>query len=194
VNTPSHLLINAALRRYTARRGGPAIPRGPFLLGAVLPDVPLTLLWIGAFVYGRYVQGNPAITPMDESFDRMYFTDPLWIASYNTLHSPTLLLLALALLWRARTAGLGRWWFWFLAGCLVHSAVDIPVHANDGPLLLFPFEWSIRFQSPVSYWDPRYYGRQFAVFELLLDAALLAYLLWPRLARRLAGRAATVEP
>lgn len=195
MNTPSHLLINAALRKWTADRGGPTIPRGPFLLGAVLPDVPLTLLWVGAYVYSRYVLGDAAITPMDPSFDRLYFTDPVWIASYNLLHSPTLLLAELALLWRLRDrAGTpGWWWFWFSAGCLVHSLCDIPVHVNDGPLLLFPFEWTLRFQSPVSYWDPRHYGREFAVFELLLDLALLAYLFGPALARRLRGRAARTE-
>jgi hypothetical protein len=195
VNTPSHLIINAALRKR-ATSAGLTIPRGPFLLGAVLPDIPLTLLWIGAYVWYRSIQGDPSITLMDETFDRLYFTHPLWIASYNTLHSPTLLLAALALLWRFRTAsaGRGRWWFWFLAGCLVHSALDIPVHVNDGPLLFFPFEWSIRFQSPVSYWDPRHYGRQFALFELLLDLALRAYLFGPATGRWLARRrAARVE-
>jgi hypothetical protein len=190
VNTPSHLVITAALHRWAGARGGPAILRGPFLLGAVMPDVPLTLLWIGAYLYARYIQGDPGITLMDESFDRLYFTDPLWIASYNTLHAPVLLSIALALLWRFReqTGVRGRWWLWFLAGCLVHSALDIPVHVSDGPLLLFPFEWSVRFQSPVSYWDPRHYGRQFAAFELLLDLGLLAYLLGPRFGRWLRRR------
>lgn len=195
MNTLSHLLVNATIRRRAAVSGF-SIPRGPFLLGAVVPDLPLTLLWIGAYVWYRHIQGNTAITLMDESFDRLYFTHPLWIASYNTLHAPLLLLLALALLRRSRgrEGSRGYWWLWFFAGCLVHSALDIPVHVTDGPLLFFPFEWTIRFHSPVSYWDSRYYGREFALFELALNLALLAYLFGPAAVRWFAKRrAARVE-
>ena len=75
MNTPSHLIINAALRKR-ATSAGLTIPRGPFQLGAVLPDIPLTLLWIGAYVWYRSIQGDPNITLMDETFDRLYFTHP----------------------------------------------------------------------------------------------------------------------
>lgn len=180
MNTPTHLVVNAALHKR-ATAGGVAIARSAFLLGAVLPDIPLWLLWTGAYVYYRYVRGDQSITLMDQRFDQLYFTDPFWITAHNLLHAPLLLLIAMALLWRFRdTPGQWRhWWFWFAAGCLVHTLLDIPTHVDDGPLLLFPFEWSVRFQSPVSYWDDRHYGRQFAVFELLLNLVLLAYLLVP---------------
>jgi hypothetical protein len=185
VNTPSHLIINAALRKRANAGGASDIPRSAFLLGAVLPDIPLWLLWIGAYVYYRYVLGDIAVTPMDPMFDQFYFTNPFWIAAHNLLHSPTLLLIELGVLWRSR-AMLGsrrHWWFWFAAGCLMHTALDIPTHVDDGPVLFFPFEWSIRFHSPMSYWDPRHFGRQFAIFELLLDVGLLAYLFGPGLWR-----------
>lgn len=54
VNTPSHLIINAALRKRATRSGDVTIPRSAFLLGAVLPDIPLWLLWLGAYGYYRY--------------------------------------------------------------------------------------------------------------------------------------------
>lgn len=186
MNTPSHLIINAAIHKR-ATAAGASIPRAPFLLGAVLPDIPLWLLWMGAYAYYRYVLGDLTVTPMDQRFDQLYFTDPFWLAAHNTLHSPTLLLIVLALLWssRWRAGSRASWWFWFAAGCLVHTALDIPTHVDDGPLLFFPFEWSIRFQSPVSYWDWRHYGREFAVFELLLNLVLLVYLLGPWFRRRL---------
>jgi hypothetical protein len=195
VNTPSHLIINAALRKAVAARGVTAIPRSAFLLGAVLPDIPLWLLWMGAYAYYRYALGDPVVTLMDPMFDRFYFTDPLWIASHNLLHAPLLLLGVIAALWghRAQPGTRGGWWFWFACGCLVHTALDIPTHQDDGPLLLFPIEWSVRFQSPVSYWDPRYFGREFTVLELLLDLALLGYLFGPGLWRRLRRGAAAPE-
>lgn len=187
MNTPSHLIINAALRK----RAGPARLRGSaFLLGAVLPDLPLWLLWMGLYCYERYLLGDLAINAMDKQFDTLYFTNPLWIASYNTLHAPLLLLPALALLWRFRSqlTARGGWWFWFVAGCLVHTAIDIPTHSNDGPLLFFPLEWTIRFHSPISYWDPRHYGRQFTIFEFGLDLVLLVYLGVPWVIQRLRAR------
>jgi hypothetical protein len=54
--------------------------------------------------------------------------------------------------------------------------VDIATHVDDGPLLLFPLHWTLRFQSPVSYWDRTHYGREFTIFELTLDVLCLGYL------------------
>jgi hypothetical protein len=186
VNTPSHLIVNAALRRWYA--GRVSIPRGAFLLGAVLPDLPLLLLSVGTFLYYRYALGAQDMRGvMGEAFDYRYFHDPLWIAGHNLLHSPTLLLIFLLLLlrFRERAGAWGRWLLWFVLGCLVHTALDIPTHVNDGPVVFFPFDWQTRFSSPVSYWDRRHYGREFAVFELCLDVLLLAYLFVPPLLRRL---------
>lgn len=195
MNTPSHLIINAALRKWVTTDGQRTIPRSAFLLGAVLPDLPLLLLWIGAYTYYRYMLGDLSITPMDSRFDQLYFTNPFWLASHNLLHAPLLLLSGLALQWRFRNLPetRGYWWFWFAAGCLTHTMLDIPTHHNDGPLLLFPLEWSMRFHSPVSYWDARYFGREFALFELLLNLTLLGYLFGPGLWRRLRRHASTPE-
>jgi membrane-bound metal-dependent hydrolase YbcI (DUF457 family) len=180
VNTPSHLIVNAALRKRAGE--SLSIPRSAFLLGAVLPDIPLWLLWMGAYAYYRYWLGDLSITLMDQRFDVLYFTDPFWLAAHNLLHAPLVLLSVMALLWRFRAAPGRRahWWFWFAAGCLVHTALDIPTHHDDGPLILFPLSWTLRFQSPVSYWDSRHFGREFAIFELLLGIALLVYLFGPR--------------
>jgi membrane-bound metal-dependent hydrolase YbcI (DUF457 family) len=187
MNTPSHLIINAALRRWASAGGRRSAPSGAFLLGAVLPDIPLWLLWTGTYAYYRYVLADQTVSPMDPLFDRLYFTDPRWIAGHNLLHAPLILLGVLALCWRWRQAAgsRGHWWFWFAAGCLVHSVIDIATHHTDGPVLFFPFDWHYRVQSPVSYWDPQHYGREFAIVELLLDLALLGYLFGPGLWRRL---------
>lgn len=69
---------------------------------------------------------------------------------------------------------------WFSLGSLLHTLIDIPTHAGDDPLLFFPFDWQLRFNSPLSYWDPNYFGIQFIVFEILLNVGLLAYLFLPK--------------
>ena len=37
----------------------------------------------------------------------------------------------------------------------------------------------LRFRSPLSYWDANYFGREFTIFEMLLNAVLLVYLVGP---------------
>jgi hypothetical protein len=44
---------------------------------------------------------------------------------------------------------------------------DFPLHHDDGHHHFFPISgW--RFDSPISYWDPRYYGRVFRVIEMII--------------------------
>jgi membrane-bound metal-dependent hydrolase YbcI (DUF457 family) len=176
MNTPSHFIMTAALDK--------ALPRVPivkraFLLGSVVPDLPLWLLSIGGLVYYHLLQGLTMAETTRLMFDNLYFHDPFWIACHNSLHSPVMLLLGVSAVWRSRRnieSG-SRWWFWFFMACLFHSAIDILTHHDDGPLLFFPLNWTVRFYSPVSYWDPNHFGNQFQLFELLLDSALLIYLL-----------------
>ena len=194
MNTPSHFLMTAALRRAWKRQPPPA---SACLLGSVAPDIALYLLSLGGALHFRYLLGWSAEATWRHLFDTLYFHNPFWIAAHNSLHSPTVLLIALLALWRVQSLreALRRWLLWFLTACLLHSIVDVLTHVDDGPLLFFPFEWTIRFGSPVSYWDSRHYGAQFAVFELTLDACLLAYLCLPplwRLARARLLRGAQV--
>jgi hypothetical protein len=72
-----------------------------------------------------------------------------------------------------------------IPACLLHSIVDIVTHVNDGLLLLFPLNWTLRFQSSISYWDARHYGSQFQQFEIALDGLLMIYLLSGRIHRLL---------
>ncbi len=184
MNTPSHLIMTAALRK---RLRPLPIPRGAFLLGAVLPDVPLWLLSVGGGLYFRYGRGWSTEAVARHMFGTLYFEDPRWIAAHNLLHSPTLLTLMLFVLWRFRQRidSPLRSLYWFLTACMLHTSVDILTHVDDGPLLFFPFEWTIRFHSPISYWDPAHHGRAFMFVELALDLALLLYLVVPPLQRRL---------
>jgi hypothetical protein len=182
MNTPSHFIMTAALRKRYRRV---PIPTFAFLLGSVAPDIPLYLLSIGSAFYYRFIVGLSVERTFRHMYDTMYFENPGWIAGHNLLHAPALLLIALAVLrpYRRHLRGWQRWVFWFLVACLFHSAVDIATHVDDGPVMFFPFNWTMRFHSPVSYWDRRYYGAQFALFELALDLVLLVYLLGGRILR-----------
>ncbi len=168
-------------------RALPPLASVALLLGSFMPDVPLTLWTV---VYGIIDRRNGVVwnseTPGDSLvgllFDDMFFNDPWVKVAHNLFHAP-ILTLAYALmgywLWRSarRVAGTRARWgaglFWFGVACTLHTVIDILVHHNDGPLLLFPFEWSIRFSSPVSYWDPDYYGIPFAIFEHILLLLML---------------------
>jgi len=181
--SPSHFLINAALRRGTRSRH--ALLRTPFLIGAILPDVPLAVLSIGTYLRARLDGGLDTGAVMRDAFDERYFREPLWIAAHNLFHAPLLLAVALVLLWRQRHrhASRLRWAFWLFAGYAVHTLIDLATHYDDGPVIFVPFEWTIRLHSPVSYWDRRHFGNQFFVFEVGLDIALIAYLAWPSIRR-----------
>jgi hypothetical protein len=189
MQTYSHFIMTALLNRTLRARQTaagrlawlPPLRSGPLLWGSVAPDLPLitlTLVMIGldwwagmSWQPGR--DGDPSY--VGRLFDVWFFHNPWVMAAHNLFHAP---LMALAY------AGAGYWawrqgraWgpglFWFAAACALHTAIDIPVHYDDGPLLLFPFEWTVRFYSPLSYWDPRRYGAEFTIFEHLLVLGML---------------------
>lgn len=175
MNTPSHFLMTAALDK--------ALPRVPihqqaFLLGSVAPDLPLWILSLGGIVYYHFILGWSLAATTGLMFADLYFHNPFWLAFHNLLHAPFLLLLGIAVVWRKRRniKSIHRWIFWFLIACLFHSIVDGFTHVDDGPLLLFPLDWTTRFHSPVSYWDARYHGKEFQQFEITLNGLLLVYL------------------
>lgn len=197
MNTPTHLLMTAALRKGLPRFR--MVPSA-VLLGSVAPDIPLYLLSVGGLIYFQQFAGWTLSDSARHIFDTLYFHDPIWIGLHNLLHSPVSLLGLLAinsLLW-SRAPGRANWMRWFLLACLLHSLVDIVTHYDDGPLLLWPLDWRLRFYSPVSYWDHRHFGNEAARFELLLNFGLIAYLTVPWLYRRslrmLAGGRAIDSP
>lgn len=193
MQTYSHFIITAAVdRAYKDGTQRPVNSRA-FLLGSVLPDVPLLLLTIGYFIQSRYITPNNEFI-FGPTYDNLYFTHPLWIIGHSLFHAPLLIMLYAAagyFFGVRRGKAWGRALLWFALGCALHSAIDIPTHRNDGPLLFFPFDWRTRFESPISYWDSNYYGREFAVFEHVLDLLLIVYLVGSGLRRR--RRAAATE-
>ncbi|NJL33051.1 MAG: metal-dependent hydrolase [Chloroflexaceae bacterium] len=175
--TPTHALMAATLGVSLKRRGHQVNMKW-LVLGGLAPDVGLLLLSLGYFIALRWF-GVPGERVFGTTYDTLYFTNPIWIIGYNGLHAPLMILALAAIGYYAMRNG--RIWgnplIWFAVGCSVHSIGDIFTHHFDGPLLLFPFNWNLRFMSPISYWDPRYYGDQFAIFEFGLNIAMILYLL-----------------
>ena len=190
MNTPSHLVITAAIRR----RFLPAdLPTKALLWGSVAPDLPLFALSIGGFLYYVLLVGMDLSGAAELMYSELFYTDPIWIWSHNLLHSPLSLFLLGLIVWFARrqpkalqseqiTMWMRRSWY-FLISCAFHSVIDIFTHVDDGPLLLLPFNQQLRYESPISYWDPAFYGRQFMIFELTLVLLLSVWLLLPALRR-----------
>lgn len=160
MNTPSHMLIGAAA---FARPASPATLLAS-LAGGFAPDLPM----LAMVLWARRIAG----VPEREVFGQLYFSDR-WQAVFAVDHGFFVwgALFALAL-WRklpvmAAFAGSG----------LMHAAADFLTHNDDARRQFWPVsDWV--FQSPVSYWDARFYGGPFAIFEFALALALTGFLLW----------------
>ena len=180
------------LAKRVTGRTLPQLSKSAVLFGSFLPDVPLILLTF-IFLGVDWARGvsltfsndpdNPSLTW--RLFDDWFFNNPWVISAQNFFHSPLLVAVFIALsfvLWRRGVRGAG-WCFWLMCSAMLHTLVDIPLHHSDGPLLLYPLNWTWRFASPVSYWDPEHFGREFFVLEHLLDLGLIVILALPYLIR-----------
>lgn len=182
--------MTLAIKRRRDQKGRPTHGVA-FLLGSVMPDVPLTIFTIAYFVYWRWFTDRSEFI-FGPAYDTIYFENPFMVAAHNLFHAPIPVLCMGAVgFWLMQRSGVrsgapseskrknrGGALFWFALGCGFHSIIDILTHHDDGPLLLFPFNWQVRFISPISYWDPDHYGDIFSVFELGLDIAIIVWLLW----------------
>ncbi len=161
--TPGHAVLNLAVL------GG--IASGPFGLaiaaGAVLPDVPIFLLYARERLRG---------TAPDDIWTGPY-QERFWQNLIHGMHSIPLAALGIALGLLLAEPLLAA----FFASILLHALCDFPLHAIDAHRQLLPFS-QYRFISPISYWDVRYHARIVALGELgLVFAATL--ILWPAVQR-----------
>lgn len=161
MNTPSHLILNLAV----LRRPVPPAMTWPILLGALLPDAAIFIF----YGWARWQQ-MPAQTIWGDA----YYSEP-WQTIFAVGNSIPLALLGLALGY-----ALKRPWLSLLSASMaLHHLADLPLHHDDAHQHLWPFS-SVRFISPVSYWDVQHFGRLGATLELVLVVAATAYLM-PRL-------------
>lgn len=137
--------------------------------GSLLPDLPMFLF----FVWERFVQG----TSQDVIWGHAYFLEG-WQQFFDVFNSVPLALVGLLLARAARRPGAVL----FFAGVLVHVLLDLPLHHDDAHGHFWPLsDW--RFESPVSYWDPRHHGAFGAGLEVLA-VGVGGAVLWRRSASR----------
>jgi len=127
---------------------------GPIALGAILPDLPMLLF----YAHQKVWLGTSEGTIWSESY---YLAG--WQALFDVFNSlPLMALAGLVAYWRRSPRIVA-----FCASMLFHAVCDLLLHHDDAHRHFFPFlEW--RFFSPVSYWDPRYYGDVVSSIEIFV--------------------------
>ena len=158
MKTPSHAVLNLALLSCWPGVEGTL----PILGGAVLPDLPIFLMYAWAKGICR--------EPEAKIWSKTYYS-PFWYTWTTAFHSfPLTVLMTAVSFW------LG-WTMWGLLSLsmVLHSLGDIPVHNNDAHRHFFPLS-QYRLISPFSYWDPKYYGPQVAFIERLCVSVGSLYL------------------
>lgn len=179
MQTPTHFLTSALIERYLPETGIPKHTTA-FLVGALLPDLPFTLLTVLYEIYCRWfaeLPQNPYSSIMKYLHFDLFFNDPIWIIGHNTLHSliVNLVLICVGYLALKHHRRWGVMLFWLAAGMLLHTIIDIFTHTSDGPLMFFPLNWIYRFPSPVSYWEADHFGQFVVVAEYTVNGAILVY-------------------
>lgn len=147
MHTPGHAVINLATL------GSIVGHEAAVLAGATLPDIPILTL----YVYER-LRGTP-----EETIWAVCYQNRYWLAVIHGAHSIPLAAIGATLAWLGGAPGLAV----FFVSALLHALADFPVHAIDAHRHFLPFS-QYRFQSPLSYWDPRFHGREVAAGEALL--------------------------
>jgi len=187
MQTPSHFLLTALYANRAANSHTLPLHTWALLIGSVLPDIPFTLLTIAGEGWFRWFAPLPVadVSVMEYLHFDLFFRDPLWIIGHNMFHSLIIdgvLAVTGYLLWRMREMQWALALCWLGISMTVHTIIDIFTHSSDGPLFLFPLNWTYRFPSPVSYWEASNFGLYFVAFEWLLDIAIIGYftVMWRR--------------
>lgn len=181
METYSHSFFTWALAKHGIKAGRAAGIAGA--VGAAFPDLP-SFAGTAYYVGTAYITEGWASMDSQEVLDAIYFTGPFG-GTGSALHSavpPAILLLVYVL---ARLKGLDprRIMLWFLIGWLGHALADFLTHAGDTRPLFWPltdWQWS----SPVSYYNPAYYGREFFFTSHALIVVTMAFLLGRRIRNR----------
>jgi len=159
MNTQSHAIINLFLLRKIFGEKKHNIPyfHRLVVLGSILPDLPMALFFLIYTLLG---------VSQETIWEELYFTE-IWQAFFNMFNSIPLFLgvVLIAIIIKNKSV------FVFGIATLMHFLGDMFLHQEDGYAHFFPFS-NYKYHSPVSYWNPEYFGGIFSVFEIFLILVL----------------------
>lgn len=150
MNTPAHIIINTVC----LARQDTANVLIPVVVGAILPDAPMFVFY--------FVEKVIKKTPERYIWEKKYYQTGWqnFIDIFNSL--PFILISLTTAIWFNYQIGI-----LFSLSMLLHILGDLPLHNNDAHRHFFPLSnW--RFFSPISYWDPKYYGHIVTKVEILV--------------------------
>ena len=150
MNTPGHAVVNLLV---LGRRDRASL-FAPIALGAILPDLPMMLFYL----YQKTWLGTPERTIWSESYH-----EPGWQGFFDIFNSLPLLALAALVAYAMKLPRVLA----LFASMMIHAFCDFFLHHDDAHRHFFPFS-ERRFASPVSYWDPRYYGAIVSSIEIVV--------------------------
>ena len=149
MNTPAHMMLNLGL---LGRKKAP-IHQLAILAGSVLPDVPMFVFYFWEKIW----------RDMPEPVIWEHYFDARWQVVFDLFHSFPVAICGWALSVWVKWKGFTLFW----TSMLLHSLGDFPLHHDDAHRHFFPLsDW--QFTSPVSYWDPNFYGEMFTIAEVLM--------------------------
>lgn len=159
MNTQSHAIINLFLLRkiYGDKKHNIPYFHRLVIFGSILPDLPMFFFF--AFYTFLGVSQN---TIWGELFFRAD-----WQVLFNMFNSIPLFLMVVLIAVLVKNKSV----FVFGIANLMHFFVDMLLHQEDGRAHFYPFS-NYKFHSPISYWNPEYFGGIFSVFETLLILGL----------------------
>jgi hypothetical protein len=154
MNTPSHAIINMALVGTILENQGLPSPNLWIALGSIFPDIPIFVFYFWAKAIARL--------PEAQIWSEAYYA-PVVQNIVSLCHSIPLAVMGLliAVIYRSRLGQI------FCISLILHSLGDLPVHNDDAHRHFFPLS-NYRFISPISYWDPRHYGKVVSFLEICL--------------------------
>ncbi|RMH15507.1 MAG: hypothetical protein D6698_11040 [Gammaproteobacteria bacterium] len=147
MNTPAHAIINLLIFKKRLRETHALA----IAAGAIVPDLPMILFYIWARAHHL----------TERQIWRETYYESHWQTAFDLFHSFPVCLSLAALAWYRNA----KVWMWFFLSMALHSVFDLPVHHDDAHRHFIPFSnW--QFISPISYWDPRYFGQYVSLLEL----------------------------
>jgi len=132
--------------------------------GGIAPDLPMLIM----VFYATRISG----ISQQEVFGDLFFSKG-WQEVFAMDHSFLVwgALLAVGLMFRILSIVA------FAGSAVAHAAVDFVTHHSDARQQFWPFtDWV--FRSPISYWDPSYFGNIMGPIEALLVVVLAAYIVF----------------